>query len=327
MGRPHNDRGISVRLRPAVLLSSLALAALALSGCSGDPAPEATQTAEATDLCGAALPSGASSEAVKVAGEEGAKPTISLDGPLEITTPERSVVSEGDGDKLELGQIIEYGLTVFDATTGDELQSIGYESAALPEPVAMDSGTAQLFGCATVGSRIVATVPGSGEQQPATVYVLDLLSNDTPTAAWGEPQEPVKGEPTVELAKDGEPTITLPDTEPPAETQVTTLKVGDGAVVESGDGVLVQYTGVKWSDGSVFDSSWQRGAATPMSTTGVVAGFQKALEGQKVGSQVLVTMPPADGYGSQAGHELEKETLTFVVDILAAQHTPEQPAQ
>ncbi|WP_203135796.1 FKBP-type peptidyl-prolyl cis-trans isomerase [Microbacterium sp. JZ31] len=315
-----------MRLRSAAFLSALALSAVALAGCSGEPAPAETPTAsaEATDVCAAALASGASSEAVTVEGEPGEKPTIALDGALEITTPERTVVDEGDGEPIALGQIIEYGLTVFDASTGEELQSVGYDTPVLPEALAMDSGTAQLFGCAPVGSRIVATVPGQGEQQPATVYVIDLLGNDTPTAAWGEPQEPVEGQPTVELADDGEPTITLPDTEPPAETEVTTLKAGDGAEVASGDSVLVQYTGVKWSDGSVFDSSWERGAAAAMSTTGVVAGFQKALEGQKVGSQVLVTMPPADGYGASAEHELAEETLTFVVDILASQSVAQQ---
>ncbi|WP_262000771.1 FKBP-type peptidyl-prolyl cis-trans isomerase [Microbacterium sp. Mcb102] len=46
-------------------------------------------------------------------------------------------------------------------------------------------------------------------------------------------------------------------------------------------------------------------------------GFQKALEGQKVGSQVVVVMPPSDGYGASEGHELQKESLVFVVDILA----------
>ncbi|MFJ2505792.1 FKBP-type peptidyl-prolyl cis-trans isomerase [Microbacterium sp. NPDC087592] len=54
----------------------------------------------------------------------------------------------------------------------------------------------------------------------------------------------------------------------------------------------------------------------------MVAGFQKALEGQKVGSQVVVVMPPSDGYGASEGHELQKESLVFVVDILAT--TPVQ---
>ena len=65
-----------------------------------------------------------------------------------------------------------------------------------------------------------------------------------------------------------------------------------------GDTVLVHYTGVKWSDGTVFDSSWERGAPASFATTGVVEGFKQALEGQTVGSQVLVVIPPEFGYGA-----------------------------
>lgn len=36
-------------------------------------------------------------------------------------------------------------------------------------------------------------------------------------------------------------------------------------------------------------------------------------------------MPPSDGYGASEGHELQKESLVFVVDILAT--TPVQQQQ
>ena len=36
-------------------------------------------------------------------------------------------------------------------------------------------------------------------------------------------------------------------------------------------------------------------------------------------------MPPSDGYGATEGHELQDESLVFVVDILAT--TPVQPQQ
>jgi peptidylprolyl isomerase len=55
-----------------------------------------------------------------------------------------------------------------------------------------------------------------------------------------------------------------------------------------------------------------------------VTGFQQALEGQTVGSQVVVVIPPEFGYGGQEGHELAEETLVFVVDILGTQHAQEQ---
>ncbi|MEE2814539.1 MAG: FKBP-type peptidyl-prolyl cis-trans isomerase, partial [Actinomycetota bacterium] len=66
-----------------------------------------------------------------------------------------------------------------------------------------------------------------------------------------------------------------------------------------------------------FDSSWSRDATpSQFPTSGVVAGFRKALEGQNVGSQVIVEIPPADGYGAVEGSELKDETLVFVIDIL-----------
>ena len=126
--------------------------------------------------------------------------------------------------------------------------------------------------------------------------------------------------PTVSLGDGGAPAITIPEGQtPPTETQVATLKKGDGPVVQAGNQVLLQYTGVRWSNGETFDSTWDKGGVpTSFATNKVVAGFQKALEGQTVGSQVLVTMTPADGYGEGDINttDLKGETLVFVIDIL-----------
>lgn len=318
-----------MRLRPTAVLSTLAIATIALAGCSGDRAPESSPSASAGgDLCGAAVESGAASEAVTVEGEPGEASTATFETPLEITELQSTVVEEGDGEPIEAGQLIEYAMSAFDAESGEQIGVVGYEPGQLlPQQVTPESVFAQILGCATVGTRVVSTFPAQqgqdGSQVPGQVYVFDL-KGVTPQAAWGEPQEPVEGQPTVELAKNGEPTITLPEGDAPAETQVNALKVGDGETVAAGDQVLVQYAGVKWSDGSVFDSSWVNGAPAAFVTNQVVAGFTKALEGQTVGSQVLVTMPPADGYGASEGHELQNETLTFVVDILGTMHAPAQ---
>ena len=55
--------------------------------------------------------------------------------------------------------------------------------------------------------------------------------------------------------------------------------------------------GWHYDGGTVFDSSWDKGAPTQFATTDVVPGFKQALEGQTVGSQVVAVIPPADGYG------------------------------
>ncbi|MDQ1513016.1 MAG: hypothetical protein QOC59_858, partial [Microbacteriaceae bacterium] len=51
--------------------------------------------------------------------------------------------------------------------------------------------------------------------------------------------------------------------------------------------------------------------------------FRKALVGQKVGSQVVAIVPPAEGYGKAggAGGAIKgTDVMVFVVDILATTH-------
>ncbi|WP_441963364.1 FKBP-type peptidyl-prolyl cis-trans isomerase [Mycolicibacterium houstonense] len=106
-----------------------------------------------------------------------------------------------------------------------------------------------------------------------------------------------------------------------AETQVHTLKAGDGPVVAPTANVLVCYMGVNGRDGSVFDSSYERGEPVDFPLTGVVAGFQKAISGQKVGSTVAVAMTSADGYpdGQPAAGIQPGDSLVFAIKILDAQ--------
>lgn len=311
-----------MRFRPLVALSTVAAATLLLAGCAGgngEASPSESTPTVATDLCAAAAPEGASAEAVTVTGEFGAMPAVEFAMPLEIDERARTIVTQGDGDAIAEGDMVSYALAIFDAETGEELDAGGYDEPLLPVPIALGSGADEYFGCAEVGSRVVMTVPGA-EESPATVWVLDVL-DVVPTAAWGEDQDVVEGMPVVELAEDGTPSVTIPEGDAPDEVELAVLKKGDGPVVEPGDNVMVQYMGIKWSDGSEFDSSWSRGSATSFPTTGVVDGFRMALEGQTVGSQVLVVIPPAYGYGvaGNEGHDLYEETLVFVVDVLATQ--------
>ncbi|MDN3311468.1 FKBP-type peptidyl-prolyl cis-trans isomerase [Microbacterium oryzae] len=309
-------------------MSTAVLAALALAGCSpaGDADTEASPSAAPADLCDAAAPTGDAVESVTVEGEVGEPATASFEAPLEFDESQRIVLEEGDGDPVASGDYLQYAMTAYDAVTGDEIGQIGYEEAELLPSLVSPEALGQFVGCENIGSRLVLALPGTtaadGTVSNGQIYVFDMLGT-TPTAAWGEEQEPTAGLPTVELAEDGAPTITIPEgAEAPETTELSTLKAGDGATVDEGDAVLVQYTGVKLSDGSVFDSSWESGTPAQFQTTGVVEGFKKALEGQKVGSQVLAVIPPVEGYGEGEINDtdLVGETLVFVVDILATQH-------
>jgi FKBP-type peptidyl-prolyl cis-trans isomerase len=191
-----------------------------------------------------------------------------------------------------------------------------------------------------LGSRVLAVIPpkdafgtagnsteGIGPKD-TLVFVVDMGSTFGTTGVAGAQASNGGGAlPTVTAPAANStagPTIKIPaKTTAPKTLQVKPLIKGTGAVVKKGDDIAVQYTGVIWRTGKVFDSSWARN--TPLTTVigegQVIPGWDTGLVGQTVGSRVLLVIPPADGYGSagasQAGIK-GTDTLVFVVDILAA---------
>jgi FKBP-type peptidyl-prolyl cis-trans isomerase len=131
------------------------------------------------------------------------------------------------------------------------------------------------------------------------------------------PTEWTENVPEVEFGAEGEPpTVTIPDVEPSTELQVHIIEEGDGDTVAEGDSVTLQYQGISWDTGEVFDSSYERGEPATFATDQVIQGFGAALVGQKVGTKLIVTIPPELAYGTDpAAHELAGQTLVFLVEI------------
>ena len=116
------------------------------------------------------------------------------------------------------------------------------------------------------------------------------------------------------------PAVTVDTPFSVAETQVETLTVGDGPVIADDAEVSVCYMGVNGRTGETFDSSFERGAPVDFPLGGVVAGFQKAIAGQTVGSTVAVAVTSADGYatGNPAAGIEPGDRLIFAISILSA---------
>ncbi len=304
---------------------TVSLVALALAGCSSPGG----------DNC---IPSGAASSAVKVDGEFGAVPTITFDKGLTVTTTERSVAISGTGAAVANGDTVTINYSLYNGTTGLEIEKSEYtETSSIPYPIDTAAtsfvGLAKAISCTTVGTRIVAVIPnaeGFGAQaeqagigvEDTLVFVIDVTSIAAkPLAeATGTPVEPLAGFPEV-VFTDGNPTVTIPAGDVPSEYAIETLIQGDGAVVADGATVIVNYEGVNWNTGEVFDSSFDRGEPATFSTSGVIQGFRDALVGQKVGSRVVVIIPSDLGYGDTGSGDQIKggDTLVFVVDILGVQ--------
>ena len=72
----------------------------------------------------------------------------------------------------------------------------------------------------------------------------------------------------------------------------------------------------------MFDTTCD-GEPASLTLDGVVEGFAQALEGQTVGSQIMVVVPPEFGYGDAAQASIPaNSTLVFVIDILGLDAVP-----
>src|SRR5215468_5630891 len=192
-----------------------------------------------------------------------------------------------------------------------------------------------------VGSRILAVIPPaqgygtSGNSQlgitgsTTLVFVIDVLKSYADTASATGTQVSNGGGtlPTVSAKSGTAPTVTFPSptSTPPGALVTRTLVKGGGPKVAKGEYVIAQYAGYIWRTKKVFGSSWSTGSpfgfvigATPEQ---VIPGWDKGLVGQTVGSRVMLSIPPAQGYGSNGASQAGikgNDTLLFVVDIIDA---------
>lgn len=130
------------------------------------------------------------------------------------------------------------------------------------------------------------------------------------------------GLPTVAGSYGQKPTFTFPKTNPPAALKSAVLREGNGPAVKKGDLLVADYLGQVWQ-GAVFDNSYDRKAPSGfvIGAGMVIPGWDQVLVGAKVGSRVLMSIPPAQGYGTSGnprGGIKGTDTLEFVVDIVAS---------
>ena len=300
-----------------------------------------TALATVLALVAAPTPAGAASASlsgVTVSPDVGTQPTVTFTKPFAVTSSQHRQIVKGTGAKLSKGAKVTFDYVVIDGRTGEQLQTTYGQT---PVNVVLDSkqylkGLVNGLVGQSVGSReLIAIAPSeklaSGIQSSTVqkndtiLFIVDV--KDVHTAlkrATGTKVPPVAGLPTVKLASNGKPTITVPKkTAAPTQLVVQPLIKWTGPAITAGQTVTVQYLGVIWSSGKKFDSSWDRGQSlnTTIGKGAVIAGWDEGLVGQTVGSQVLLIVPPDKGYGSsgqpQAGIK-GTDTLVFVVDILDA---------
>ncbi|WP_169333367.1 FKBP-type peptidyl-prolyl cis-trans isomerase [Demetria terragena] len=281
-----------------------------------------------------------------------AKPKLTVkDAPFQVNETTTKVTKKGTGKKVGNKDIAYVSYVAVNGTSGKTIEStFGKPNASfnLGNPGTFPGLVDSLKG-KKVGTEMVVAVPpadgfGTKGNKQVGVKAKDTLVfyvkiNDsmpilTKLTGKQAPSEP--GLPTVTMpssyAKPAK--ITVPKgSKPPAKLRSQVLIKGEGPKVVAGQQMLVQYTGQIWG-GKMFDSTGAvpgqppnpqktPGQPTPMQIGAgkVIPGWDKTLVGQTVGSRVLMSIPPADGYGKKGnpqGGIKGTDTLVFVVDILAA---------
>lgn len=99
--------------------------------------------------------------------------------------------------------------------------------------------------------------------------------------------------------------------------QYEVLTAGEGAKPGLDDQVRTHYHGTL-IDGTVFDSSYQRGQPAEFPVSGVIAGWTEALQLMGVGSKWRLYVPSELAYGAQGvGSIPPHSVLVFDVELLA----------
>ena len=308
------------------------LAAVAVAGCGSSSSSKPAASSSSSDTY----------KSVSVTGEFDVAPKVTIPKEKGTGTLYTKTLIQGTGATMtsSAGMVGNYVAYDWSGKTSKLLGSSYAQGAPSLFVGSLLPGLEKALVGQKTGSRVLAVIPpadgfgttGNSQQgigaTDTLVFVIDMDKTFGTASVPGTQASNAGGAlPTVTppaANSTAGPTIKIPaKANPPKALQVKTLIKGSGAVVKKAQDLAVQYTGVIWRTGKVFDSSWAR--KTPLTTVigegQVIKGWDTGLVGQTVGSRVLLVIPPADGDGSagaaQAGIK-GTDTLVFVVDILAA---------
>jgi peptidylprolyl isomerase len=315
--------------RASALIVVPVLAAFAAAGCGSSSSPSSSST-----------PSAAVNQSVTATGSFGSAPKVSIPAEKAGTNLAVKKLINGTGAPLTSSDsfVGNYAAYVWSGTT-HKLATSTYTASPALFTGKLLTGLQDALNGATVGSRVLAVIPpkdGFGSAGNSNlgikgtdtlVFIVDVMQKFANTAAASGTKVSTGGGslPTVSNSATN-PTITVQTkNKPPTALTSHVLIKGSGAALKKGQLAVVQYTGVIWRTGKVFDSSWSRSQpfafTIQASTEQVIPGWDKGLVGKTVGSRVLLVIPPADGYGSSGASSAGikgTDTLVFVVDIIGA---------
>ncbi len=282
---------------------------------------------------GGGLPDG-----LNVAGAVGRQPTVTIPGSGPAGRLKVKTLHKGRGVRVAAGDLVAADYVGYRWNGGDHrLVASSYDSGrpAMFPYGHLVPGLDRALAGQRPGGRVMAVIPpsqgyGANGYAPlqvaggdSMVFVLDVLAAYPNGAAARGMAQPQRDAGLPRVTTGATPAMTIPPARPPGRLAVRTIVRGTGPVVQARQLVVYHDLGRIWRDGKVFESSRGRGHpdSVVVGARQMLAGWDRAVVGQPVGSRVLVVVPPGDGYGAK-GHAASGitrgDTLAFVIDILAA---------
>lgn len=271
-------------------------------------------------------------DAVTITGDVGKEPEVAWKGEMKTDKIEATTITKGDGAVLEDGAQVVTHIWIGNGFT--QKKSFSTYDTDQPETLTNDDSISPIFvdamKGATLGSRVAVTAPADkafGEggnpkleigNKDSVLVIVDLVELYAPPKTVDVPQSKLpalvilKGEP-VGLDFKG-----LPKPKADGDLLRSIVKEGKGKTVTSSMTVTANYLGQVYGAMKPFDESYSK-KPVPFALTGVIPGWTSGLSGVKVGSRVLLQIPPDLGYGAQEQANIPaNSTLYFVVDIISA---------
>lgn len=324
-----------LRRPAAVLLPLLLIPGLAACGGSGS---KASSTPSASSSGSSAT---GSLSAVTFTGAVGKSITPTWHST--VKAPKSATVTtlvKGKGAKIATGDSVSSYLWIGDGTTKKVAYS-DYQNGS-PESVPNNGQFGAVFtkmlSNATYGSRVAAvTTPTElfGSASAATqlgvgandalVVVVDMVKKAavSPTPSDAKAHDvPASKMPKVVVTKGKVSGLNWSGVKKPALTtpvQRTILKQGTGRKIKASDTLTMNYLGETYQAKKPFDESYSKQPYTA-ALSDLIQGWSIGLTGVKVGSRVLLQIPPAYGYGADgSGSDIPANaTLWFVIDVTKA---------
>lgn len=317
------------RTHVRLLAAALVAVAVVLAGCGSNDSSNSDSSSSGGDALGW--------DTAEVSGEVGTEATVKFDGEVTDSTQSTKVLEEGDGDTVEEGDSLILQTVIADGTTQKTVASSYTDHQ--PQVVSLSSQVQKLFLDAlsgkTIGSRVAVYAPAEAifgaagnpqlgiSQKDPILIVFDLIGQPV-TKPDGKKHAAPSWFPSIEKTKGVISGLGFKGTPKPGDKlRSASLFDGTGPVVKKGQTIFARYLGEVYDGKQPFDENFSGTdpAAFQIGAGAVIKGWDDTLVGQRVGSEVVLAIPPKDGYGkagkSDAGIK-GTDTLYFVVDIVGA---------